>query len=315
MARADLSEPVSLLRAFAIALAAVAASGTPGAAQSATAGDRLPSFHVQAFELAGEPRTVKVGDPVRLTLRIRLEERVQALDRVTLPNLGGFDSYGDERHCVPAGRGSECTELLTVRGTSAGSYTLGPAVFEAVDAATGKPSRFESNAVSVTVEPRAVTYGSHVPFYAALALLAAALAAVLALVVRKGSRPAVGKVTRLEAEIVEEPAPETLPVTNREPLDDESRWRLIIANLAARPSRARVLIVRSALRERLGAREDETFGDLLARYAATCDAEMLDALRAVERAAFIDDAHLEGAVRDALGPLDRFARSSSQFRR
>jgi hypothetical protein len=313
MARADLIARAASLCALAFAFGAVTASATPAAAQN----DPLPSFHVKAFELTGEPRNVKVGDPVRLTLRIRLDEKVQALDRVTLPNLGGFDSYGDERHCVPAGRGSECTEQLTVRGTSAGSYTLGPAVFEAVDAATGKPSRFESNAVAVTVEPRAVTYGSHVPFYAALALLAAALAAVLALVVRKNSRPAVGKVTRLETEVAEtlEPPAASVPATNREPLDDEARWRLIIANLAARPSRARVLIVRSALRERLGARDDETFGDVLARYAATCDGELLDALRAVERAAFIDDEHLDEAVRDALGPLDRFARSSSPFRR
>ncbi len=97
-----------------------------------------------------------------------------------MPNLGGFDSYGDERHCVPAGRGSECTELLDrPRAPAAGTYTLGPAIFEAIDAATGKPSRFESNAVSVTVEPRAVTYGSHIPLYVALAVILAVVLGVL----------------------------------------------------------------------------------------------------------------------------------------
>lgn len=267
---------------------------------------------MKAFELSGEPTAVKIGDPVRLTLRIRLDEKVQALDRVTLPNLGGFDSYGDERHCVPAGRGSECTELLTVRATAAGTYTLGPAIFEAIDASTGKPSRFESNALSVTVEPRAVTYGSHLPLYVGLAIFIAVVLGALALALRKRSGPPVGTVRRIEPEIVEEPAPPS-PVTSPE-LDDEARWRTIVANLAARPTRARVLIVRSALRTRLGAREDETFGDLMARYAASCDVELLDALRAVERAAFIDDEHLAEAVRAALGPLDRFARSSSPYR-
>lgn len=307
MARAD------LIRACACALALFGVACGANAAAAAPA-DALPSYHVKAFELAGEPAGVKVGDPVRLTLRIRLDEKVQALDRVTLPNLGGFDSYGDERHCVPAGRGSECTELLTVRPTAAGTYTLGPAVFEAIDAATGKPSRFESNAVTVTVEPRAVTYGSHLPLYITLTIFILALATIV-FVLRQRVGPAFGRVTRIAPEIVEEPAPETSTTLPRaEPLDDEARWRLIMANLSARPSRARVLIVRTALRERLGAREDETFGDLLARYASTGDEALLDALRAIERAAFIDDAHLNEAVRDALGPLDRFARSSSPYR-
>jgi hypothetical protein len=293
--------------ACALALGTLATS-EPAAAQT----DRLQKFHVKAFELAGDPLAVKVGEPVRLTLRIRLAERVQALDRVTLPNLGGFDSYGDERHCVPAGRGSECTELLTVRGTAAGTYTLGPAVFEAIDAATGKPSRFESNAVAVTVAPRSVTYGSHLPFYALLAVLAAALAGAVAFARRMRSRPTAGTVSRLEPDVIEAPPAAALPVTSGVPLDEE-RWRSMIANLEAQPSRARVLIVRTALRERLGVHDDETFGDVMARYAATCDGELLDALRAIERAAFIDDAHLEDAVRDAHGPLERFVRSSSPY--
>jgi hypothetical protein len=311
MARADLIRTALCSLAAAVAVAAVAAAATPAGAQA----ERLPSYHVRAFELTGDRSNVKVGEPVRLTLRIRLDEKVQALDRVTLPNLGGFDSYGDERHCVPSGHGSECTELLTVRGTAAGKYVLGPAVFEAIDAATGKPSRFESNDFPIVVEARAVTYGSHIPLYVALGLLAVAAAGAFALVFRRrNAGPAVGTVRRIEPEVVDEPAPSAAPAPPAEQLDDEARWRLIMANLSAHPSRARVLIVRSALRERLGAREDETFGDLMARYAATCDAELLDALRAIERAAFIDDEHLEEAVRDALGPLDRFARSTSAFR-
>lgn len=291
--------------AWALALGTVT-TGAPAAAQT----DRLQKYHVKAFELAGDPRAVKVGDPVRLMLRIRLTEKVQALDRVTLPNLGGFDSYGDERQCFPVAGGSECTELLTVRGTAAGTYTLGPAVFDAIDAATGKPSRFESNAITVTVEPRSVTYGSRAPFYALLVILAAGVAAFI---VRLRSRPMIGAVSRLEPDRTEAPEPAALPAMNGEPVDAEGRCRLLIANLAAHPSRSRVLLVRAALRERLGVRDDETFGDVMARYAATCDGELLDALRAIERAAFIDDAHLEEAVRDALGPLERFVRSSSPY--
>ena len=193
------------------------------------------------------------------------------------------------------------------------TYTLGPAVFEAIDAATGRPSRFESNAVTVTVAPRSVTYGSHVPFYALLTVLAAALAGAVAFARRLRSRPTAGTVSRLEPDVIEAAAPAALPVTGGEPLDEAERWRSMIANLEAHPSRARVLIVRTALRERLGVHDDETFGDVMARYAATCDGELLDALRAIERAAFIDDAHLEDAVRDAHGPLERFVRSSSPY--
>ena len=71
-----------------------------------------------------------------------------------------------------------------------------------------------------------------------------------------------------------------------------------------RPSRARVSVIRSLLRERLGARGDETFGDLVGRGAGADEPAILDALRLVERAAFIDDADLSRAVLDALPALE-----------
>ena len=63
-----------------------------------------------------------------------------------------------------------------------------------------------------------------------------------------------------------------------------------------------VVITGDELRRRVGAKEDETLADLIARRAG--NANFLDALRAVERAAFVDDADLDGAIDDALKILD-----------
>ncbi|MBD5657370.1 MAG: hypothetical protein IAI50_19640, partial [Candidatus Eremiobacteraeota bacterium] len=57
--------------------------------------------------------------------------------------------------------------------------------------------------------------------------------------------------------------------------------------------------VREALRESVGAREDETYADLVARRAIA-SGDALAAFRAVERATFCEDARVADAAREAL---------------
>ena len=80
---------------------------------------------------------------------------------------------------------------------------------------------------------------------------------------------------------------------------------MLIARLAADPTRANVVAVREALRARIGATPDETFGDLLARGAAGEDRELLAAMSAIERATFCEIQRLPEAIQDALRVLHR----------
>jgi hypothetical protein len=91
------------------------------------------------------------------------------------------------------------------------------------------------------------------------------------------------------------------------PIDEAERWRAVVVMLSAQPTRKNVIAVRVILRDLAHARADEAFGELLARVAAHTDPAMLDVMRAVERAAFIDDEHLPEAVRDAIRALRQLA--------
>ena len=93
------------------------------------------------------------------------------------------------------------------------------------------------------------------------------------------------------------------PATSPDPLLQ------LVAALARERTRACVLAVRDELRRRVGAREDETLDDLLARRATGDDPAVPGALPAVERAAFIDDFQLDGAIDDALRTLSKWHQS------
>jgi hypothetical protein len=91
------------------------------------------------------------------------------------------------------------------------------------------------------------------------------------------------------------------------PVDEAERWSAVVAMLSAQPTRKNVIAVRVILRDLAHARDDEAFGELSARLAASTDQNMLEVMRAIERAAFIDDEHLADAVRDAIRALKQLA--------
>jgi hypothetical protein len=255
------------------------------------AAQQLPRLHVRAFSMSVDPATLRVGEALKLRITARVDENVVQLDNVTLPDLAGFESLGDERRCGANGRGSICIETMTLTPTEPGDHTIGPTTLEAIDGRTGTPSRFATNSVVVHVTPLPQD-NEFVPWLLrSLGILAfVAIAGYMLLWgFRRRPAPAAGPVQP-------ERIPELVPA---------DRLAQLLASLVADPTRARVLAVREELRRRAGAREGETLGDLLARRATGADGTLADALRAIEPAAFVDEPYVAAQVQRALPALER----------
>jgi hypothetical protein len=272
-----------------------------GAPAAAAPVDPLQSLHVRTFSLSADKDAIRVGESVNVTITLRVDEPVDSIDNVILPELFGFQNLSDERHLQSSGAGTTYVETLTLQATEAGDHRIGPATLEAIDARTKRPTRFGSNTIVVRVAaaPPSID-GSWVR--KGLALLGGLVGLTLALILfTRLARPSVGTAVRIELEPQVAPAP-SVPVPS-----ESERWRALTEALAEHPTRENVIAVRALLRQHVGARADETFGDVLAREAGRLPPELLEAMRAVERAAFIDDVHLRVAVRDAAAALGRFA--------
>lgn len=293
----------ALHRGLALAIAAFA---FVAAVPHVVVAQALERLHVRSIVLSVQPARAKVGDTLRFVLRVHLDERVRELDNVTLPDLTGFDVLGDERRCVPARRGTDCTEILSLSPNAPGTTTIGPAVLDAKDAATGRPMRYSSNAVRVTIEGSAPS-----PLAANAAASSAGEAWNLLLVAIVGFGVALAALILLAWFARRKPPAVPAPPMLRPPpppltpvLAGDARWRLLIQDLRAHPTRDRVLIVREVLRQWVGARAEETLADLDARNAGSNQRTAMDALHSIERAAFIDDERVPAAVSAALPSLE-----------
>lgn len=299
---------------IAAATLAVAVAQAPATAQA------LDRVHVGAFTLSADPTRLRVGDTLRLTMHVHVDEQVAQLDNVTLPNLTGFDVMGDERRCSSSGRGTDCSETVTMSPTVDGNHTLGPVTLDAVDPRTKRPARYATNTVQITVlpNPQGPTAAPSTPdvqdvrpnplFDIGRTILIVALAAMFVLAVLWWLGRAQTRFSRRPAPPQpSQPVPAPPPQPAPPPPDADAPLRDAIAVLRADPSRAHVLAVRSLLRERARARETETLGDLAARGVRRDDPKLYDALAAVERAAFGDDAAVAPAAGEALGRLEALA--------
>jgi hypothetical protein len=272
-----------------------------GASGGAAFGQTLPRLHVHSMTMSANPGRVRLGEVARLVLGVHVDERIPRLDNVTLPDLSGFDVLGDERRCVAARRGTDCMETLSIAPTVSGVRTIGPFWLDAVDARDGKAKRFGSNPVTVTVaEPSALAPNGGLAHLAAD--LARAVAIVALLVVALVALFLGFRRSRRRGSVV--PTNPSAPLPLPPEVDEEARYRAMIERLRAQPSRSRVLAVRRRLRRRVGAQSDETFTDLTTRGVQLEDPSAMEALRLIERAAFVGDAHLVAAVHDALPALD-----------
>jgi hypothetical protein len=255
------------------------------------AAQQLAHLHVRAFTMNVEPSTLRVGETLTLRITARVDENVLQLDNVTLPDLAGFESLGDERRCGASGQGSVCVETMTLTPTQPGERTIGPTTLEAIDARNGKPSRFATNVVSVHVTP--------LPQSNPLLLWLLQSFGILAFVAVAGYALLWGFRRR------EPPRPPTVLPEKRPESVPADRLDALVSGLASEPSRARVLVLRAELRRRAGARDDETLGALLDRRATGDDRILAEALRAIEAPAFADDGDIAREVQRALPALER----------
>ncbi len=242
--------------------------------------------------MSAAPATLRVGEMLKLRIAIGVDENLVEIDNVTLPDLAGFTTLGDERRCESTGHGTECVEILSLAPTVPGDPTIGPAALDAIDARTGKPSRFASNSVTVHVRGSIAALATPLAERLLKPLLVLVLvgAVAYALLWGFGRRPKPLPVAK--------PAP--LPVTSRperDPLID------LIGGLHHERTRARVFALRDELRRRVGAKEEETLADLFARDAPRGNAVLAEILRRVEHAAFVDESGLQSAIEAALDAL------------
>ena len=273
---------------------------------SAARAQMLDRLSVGTFRLTADPTRLHVGETMRLIMRIHVDQRIAELNNVTLPDLSGFDVLGDERTCVAARKGTDCSETITLSPNVAGVRTLAPVTLDAVDVHNRKASRFATNSVTVTVLPGAPTTAPLVPgavssvlsgVLRTLLTLALAVLAILAVVWGFGRARHVRAPAMPVAPLPRPVAPPPSPVPDR-----ETRLRAAIERLRADPSRAGALEVRTLLRERAGAREEETLEDLAGRGLR--DSALFEALTGIERASFVEEARVSDAARAALPSLD-----------
>lgn len=239
-------------------------------------------MHVRSFTLSSDTAHPRAGVPFDVTLSIRVAENVPGLQNVYLPAFFGPEELGDEREVVHSKRGTRYVETMRLVAHSGGPLTIGSAYFDAIDARDGAPKRFISNELHLQVEGPGARAASvfRWTFAAAAAVAVACIALLAALAARK---PAAAPAAP--------PAPEPAAVPVEEPR--EPPLRSAFAALALRRDRASVMELRAILWRQLGAGSGATLSAVICRTASP---GMQRLLTLVERAAFVEEAHLQSAI-------------------
>jgi hypothetical protein len=288
--------------AFKRLIAAAAFAAAMGAAGRAPA-QNLPELTITALSVTSQRTTAQEGEAFHLTIHVRAKQHNADLSSLILPDVQNLTILGDEKHTTPiSGDGTDYLETLTVAGVAPGTATVSPAYIDARDPSRGgKPFRFSSNAVHVSILAQA-SEGEppwQVATKRALRIGLGAVIGIVVIVTLGFALRRIGRARRRHAVTL----PAARPVAARPPPSDPSEQldgvRQAAAQLSVERSRARAAAVRGALFTYAGARSDETLAALLDRIPS--DRMMLRAaLRAAERATFVDEPNLQGAIEDLL---------------
>jgi hypothetical protein len=237
--------------------------------------DALRRLHVEALGMRVDRSRVAVGQVFHLAIHVRVRESIAALDELVVPDVGGLQLEGDERHVTRSSAGTDIVETLTLEATAAGRYTLRGAYVDAIDARNGKPTRFSADAVTIVVGQPGYSYESAALLVSRTVLLVvvlAALGAVAVLIVRARTRR-----RRAPAEpVVTVAAAVPPPRTARDAVAEALR------EFRREPEPPALLRLRAALFAAAGAKAGATLRDAL----RAADARLRPALIAAERAAF-----------------------------
>lgn len=292
-----------MTRLAAIALVAAA----PAFASCAAAGAQaLRPLHVTALSMRADRMRIDVGAVFHLAIHAHVREHVAALDELVIPDVGTMQLLGDERSVTHAGGETDVVETLTLEPVKSGAYTFRPAYLDAIDARTGRPSRFSSNAVRVVVvapvASAAERYGALARLggevlLALLACVAVVLAAIGALRLRRARARA-----RADVAPAAPPPAAAAPAPARAPRDEVAEALRAYRLSPAEPALRRL---RASLFTAAGTNGGSTLGDAL---AATTDRELRIALIAAERAAFGPPADRDEASRELAGATEAWLR-------
>lgn len=286
----------ALLSAAAFAAACLCLQGRASA-------QTLPQLTITALSVTSERTSAPEGQAFHLTIHVHAKQRNADLSSLILPDVTDLTILGDEKRTAPGGSGTDYLEVLTVAGVAAGDATVSPAYIDARDPTRGdRPFRFSSNTLTLRITGAAVP--ATAPWEAAArkalqsAGVAAAGASVLVLLGFVIGRVARGRRARVYMNL-----PPARPVVAQGPatvrVDTEAAVREAAATLARSRTRARAASLRSALFAYAGARTDETLSSLLARIPGE-RGRLRAALRAAERATFVDEPNLQGAIEELL---------------
>ncbi|HEX3549630.1 MAG TPA: hypothetical protein VHT53_04605 [Candidatus Elarobacter sp.] len=262
----------------------------------ASPANALRALHVDALGMHADRTQLHVGQVFHLAIHVHVRETVSALDELVIPDVGTMQLEGDERHVSASPAGTDVVETLTLEPTQPGSFTFAPAYLDAVDARTGKPSRFSSNPVHVVVVgPGPLTGVSGALEAARSAIITALLVfGALGLLVTVAIVAARRSRRRLPAPVPIEPAMATPPPAAARTPRDAVRDALRVYRVA--PSTAALMTLRGRLFEAAGVSAGATLRDA---RVATADPGLRAALDAAEQTAF-GPAYTRDAAANAL---------------
>jgi hypothetical protein len=269
---------------------------------SAAGAQSLQRLTVTQLTLASDTTTPAIEVPFHLVITAHVREHITELDNLDLPILSELELLGDEHVIVTTRDGSTYRERITVVAHHSGTIVIAPVTLDAVNARTGKPTRFSSNSLTLHVAgPSAAVVATVDIWHGIRSALAVLVRALLWLV-------GIGIVLFIFAALVRRrPAPApvvTLETPKPVPVDPKTQLRQALDAIRGNPTRAGAMRARSIVRRMVGASDKETLADVLRRPLAQ-DRDTRDLLRALERAGFTHDADLGVAIAAAIAQLER----------
>ena len=274
-----------------------------GAAVQSAVSQSLPQLTITALSITSERTVATEGEAFHLTIHVHAKQPNADLSSLILPDVTNLTILGDEKHSTPVpGDGTDYIEILTVAGVAPGEATISPAYIDANDPTRGgKPFRFSSNTLKVRiigVSPTAAPFWE-AGLRSALRIAAGVAIGVLSIVVLGIVVRRIGKVRRRTYVTLPPARPVGAPRPPPSPGERVEALRRAAAELSVERTRTRAAAVRTELFAYAGARTDETLSSLLERIAAD-RTRLRAALRAAERATFVDEPNLQGAIEDLL---------------
>jgi len=260
----------------------------------------LPHLHVSSFSLRADALHPQIEKPFHLIINAHFREQLKTVDFIVLPNLAELELMGSERHTLSGKAGTDYSETLTVIAHRSGKMHVDPAYFDAIDGRDSKPKRFSTSGLAFMVEGGALedAFGGLRHVLLTVAKMLAILVAVFVVATIFFRRRA--------REVVAAPQPQAVVLPAFVPA--RSRVDVLREQLSALKitrSRSSAMQARKTLWAMAGASEGETLADVLGRLQGRSP-ELQPLLRLTERAAFIADTYLQGAIDDMIHGLEHY---------